>query len=859
MVINADMTGTDAPRVKYNDTDADGVYTAIGDQVDAPTHSGVVTLNAESFKIADTIEITVNDMDLNVDSELIDVYIVQADDRIGDGDTVNNHILDVYFNDYEFDDDCEGTASTQIASPGLTNTGMSLTETGIASGVFTGTFQIPENVCADTVSATATGTDIFVNYWDYRDAGGNEIEVGAAATVRANTGSVSFDRSVYPVPVDWAQWQSHDGNYMTMHNVTVTVAVTDADKDTSATGYDTIPSTCTNAAGDVACIVIKHVRGSVSTPLHVNAESSTHVDTFTLTETEEDSGVFDYEFQLNATNFRDSDGNDTYLKQGDVITAEYTDTADASGSEYLVTDSSTLDLRTGSLLSDKSVYVIGSDAIITLVDPDLNMDADSTESYSLGLVEWDSDAGTVNLNDGQTYTENHASVSGSPTTFDPEPSAFRETGSDTGIFQVVIEIPSSISSTNLDQGEMIELEYVDYGPAGEERYNEDTEDIGLVIYTSNFGATIELDSKVYTWTDSVFVTIVAPDHNKDSSLINEIGGSDKTLTAQTRDSKLTAYKMVETGVDTGIFFGEITLSGFAHDADGDGTNDGPYNSYSTSSSPGASGPTNGLLKADESDGITVSFEYTEDSTVVSSSLIRWNIGEVSFNEDAYLSSSSAVVTVTDPDMNANADSVENFKVDVYSDSDSGGIELTLTETNESTGVFEGTVFFTTSDASSGHTLRVSEGDAITTDYSDHTLPEPYSTSDDIDVSATAVIGTSTPPLERAPVANARVVDAFGNSLAEVSVDQQVQIEADLVNGQDGDQSFAYLVQVQDSDGVTVSLAWITGQLSGGQSFSPALSWIPDASGSYEATVFVWESVDNPTALSDTASVSITVV
>jgi len=859
MVINADMTGTDAPRVKYNDTDADGVYTAIGDQVDAPTHSGVVTLNSDSYKIADTLEVTVNDMDLNTDSELIDVYIVQADDRIGDGDTVNNHVLDVYFNDYEFDDDCEGSGATQLATPGLTNTGMSLTETGIATGVFTGTFQIPEEVCADTVKADSTGSDIFVNYWDFRDAGGNEIEVGAAATVRANTGSVSFDRSVYPVPVDWAQWKSHDDNYMTMHNVTVTVAVTDADKDTSATGYDTIPSTCTNDAGDVACIVIKHVRGSTSTPLHVNAESSTHVDTFTLTETEEDSGVFDYEFQLNATNFRDSDGNDTYLKQGDVITAEYTDTADASGEEYLVTDSSTLDLRTGSLLSDKSVYVIGSDAIITLVDPDLNMDADSTESYSLGLVEWDSDAGIVNLNAGQTYTENHASVSGSPSTFDPEPSAFRETGSDTGIFQVVIEIPSAISSTNLDQGEMIELEYVDYAPAGEDRYGDDTEDIGLVIYTSNFGATIELDSKVYTWTDRVFVTIVAPDHNKDSSLINEIGGSGKTLTAQTRDSKLTAYKMIETGVDTGIFFGEITLSGFAHDADGDGTNDGPYNSYSTSTSPGASGPTNGLLKADESDGITVSFEYTEDSTVVSSSLIRWNIGEVSFNEDAYLSSSSAVISVVDPDMNANADSVENFKVDVYSDSDSGGIELTVTETNESTGVFEGTVFFTTSDASSGHTLRVSEGDAITTDYSDHTLPEPYSTSDDIDVSATAVIGTSTPPLERAPVANARVVDAFGNSLAEVSVDQQVQIEADLVNGQDGDQSFAYLVQVQDSDGVTVSLAWITGQLSGGQSFSPALSWIPDASGSYEATVFVWESVDNPTALSDTASVSITVV
>ena len=91
------------------------------------------------------------------------------------------------------------------------------------------------------------------------------------------------------------------------------------------------------------------------------------------------------------------------------------------------------------------------------------------------------------------------------------------------------------------------------------------------------------------------------------------------------------------------------------------------------------------------------------------------------------------------------------------------------------------------------------------------------------------------------------------------LDQQVQIEADLVNGQDKDQSFAYLVQVQDGNGVTVSLAWITGQLAAGQSFSPALSWIPSSAGTYEATVFVWESVDNPTALSDTVSTSIRVV
>jgi len=249
------------------------------------------------------------------------------------------------------------------------------------------------------------------------------------------------------------------------------------------------------------------------------------------------------------------------------------------------------------------------------------------------------------------------------------------------------------------------------------------------------------------------------------------------------------------------------------------------------------------------------YEEQVEEEIVGSALIRWNIGWL---EASYPASGTAVIRVVDPDMNLNPESIDNFVVDVWSDSDAGGIGLTVTETNEATGIFEGTVFFTTTDESSGHRLRVSEGDTITAEYEDNTLPNPYTRADTLDITATAIIGTIVPPLERAPAANARVVDAFGNSLTDIRVDQQVQITADLSNGQDREQSFAYLVQVQDGNGVTVSLAWITGQLSAGQSFSPALSWIPNAPGTYTATVFVWESVNNPTALSPTVSETITV-
>lgn len=108
------------------------------------------------------------------------------------------------------------------------------------------------------------------------------------------------------------------------------------------------------------------------------------------------------------------------------------------------------------------------------------------------------------------------------------------------------------------------------------------------------------------------------------------------------------------------------------------------------------------------------------------------------------------------------------------------------------------------------------------------------------------------------VAFAQVNLGVGSETKTIEVGKQVQIAADLKNNQDFEQEFAYIVQVQDQNGITVSLAWITGVLSPAQSFSPSLSWTPNETGKYEATIFVWESIDNPSALSPTLSLKINV-
>ena len=217
-IVIEDLTDEDSPRVNYLDLGADGVSTQVSDQEEAPSHSGVVSFDNDSYKIADTVTITLEDADLNVDTDLIDIFtVVSNTDTLGFNEPARDkagaanlpvfggqalgRLLDVTFDDsdWELSETCTVTGG---ADSGLGASGFSLIETESASGTFIGDFQIPTNWCqeGDTLPQTTTGLDIEVNYVDFRDASGEIIEVGDSAGVRANTGSVSLDRTVYPVP-----------------------------------------------------------------------------------------------------------------------------------------------------------------------------------------------------------------------------------------------------------------------------------------------------------------------------------------------------------------------------------------------------------------------------------------------------------------------------------------------------------------------------------------------------------------------------------------------------------------------------------------------------------------------------------
>lgn len=257
--------------------------------------------------------------------------------------------------------------------------------------------------------------------------------------------------------------------------------------------------------------------------------------------------------------------------------------------------------------------------------------------------------------------------------------------------------------------------------------------------------------RAYTWTDKVNITIYSPDSNSDPNLVDVIGdNSENQVIVSTRGHQI-YYKLVETGPNTGIFAGYVILTGDssikgAGGVDGQGTQprsitgNGSPDSCTNPSSP--CGPTDGLLQAEDSDGLTVSFKLTRDQTITASAPIRWNVGQIKWSQPSYPADGQGLLQVFDPDMNLNPMVIDKFDTNVWSTSDSGGIKLTMIETGQDTGIFQGTVHFTTEFQSSGNRLHVTGGDTITGEYKDRTLPPPHTPADQISLTSTVTIGVA---------------------------------------------------------------------------------------------------------------------
>lgn len=101
-------------------------------------------------------------------------------------------------------------------------------------------------------------------------------------------------------------------------------------------------------------------------------------------------------------------------------------------------------------------------------------------------------------------------------------------------------------------------------------------------------------------------------------------------------------------------------------------------------------------------------------------------------------------------------------------------------------------------------------------------------------------------------------DVMGNLIDEVSADEQIIVSSTIMNNLDHDQPYTAIMEVRDSTGVTVFLAWQTGKLDASSASEVGLSWTPTAPGDYTIRVFVISDLLIPDVLSPVVESGITV-
>ena len=360
-------------------------------------------------------------------------------------------------------------------------------------------------------------------------------------------------------------------------------------------------------------------------------------------------------------------------------------------------------------------------------------------------------------------------------------------------------------------------------------------------------APIFFNKPIYSWTEKVEITIIAPSWNTGMNLIDSIGGDPNySVNVYTNNHQLKQYKLYETDPSSGIFTGEIILTGFLHDVNGDGKND-------TNPRTLGGGPNGGYLQNEEDSGITVSFEFADGVVLSESAKIEWNVGDLRIVE---VTEESAKIKLFERDMNLNPESIDTISIEVFSENDSAGIKLEIAETTEDSGIFEGIISITKDDQSSGNRLYALPDSEITAKYTDRTLPKPYNTNDDLDILAQEIIISNIPTSERLSMNELEILSQNGELIERLDIGQTGMLFSKVKNTIDFSQEFTYIVQIKNEDNNVISLSWVRGEIIPSQELGMSVSWMPQEPGKYSIERFVWNSIQGAIPLTETVSTEI---
>ena len=289
----------------------------------------------------------------------------------------------------------------------------------------------------------------------------------------------------------------------------------------------------------------------------------------------------------------------------------------------------------------------------------------------------------------------------------------------------------------------------------------------------------------FSWGSRIYVLLWAPGFNADDKRIDELGGdstgSNGLIQINTRDGtstmaqKSSCNKFIETGIDHGLFYGSIKLSGFRTAVNDDGVMN--YGGNRCESRDGTLD--DGVLRAEagQDGAVTMSFQYSDDKsdTMFKTATHTWRIADLSFNAEEYEMADEATVTIKDLDgLRYPFDKRTGYQMHIWSDTDEGGVEVNaywkpnFRGTPQMHGDYPVKVTFIDPDrrestvrelyyksGGSAVELKAVPGDNIYAQYYDRTLPafgpngEKYSTEDKLLIKTIAkIVEVKDDPLER---------------------------------------------------------------------------------------------------------------
>ncbi|MEM2922985.1 MAG: hypothetical protein QW560_01050 [Candidatus Nitrosocaldus sp.] len=735
----------------------------------------------------------------------------------------------------------------QVDATGTSNFSVTFTEESNNSSKFIATVDLQQFATARGLNLT-DGDSIEFTVEDRLDQTVTvRPEASATVTIGLPRPTLTVDRTTVGVPRDPASDDNiniADGSAGTTNNISnlgpaiLRIRIEDSamDRDprsqetlipqlTVAAGTNNVIDSADNAAMDRLKLTFVNSNNDAINNARISITSA-------IRETGVNTGVFEGVIEV----FHDpTDNPATWI--GSRVRIEYagpdgtfntTDDADAV--------SVTFTARNAVLQTDSSIIANGQTITITVIDDDANRDTDNAEQIVVGL----------------RWTNENDQVVNAPFTLD-------ETGKNTGIFSKKLEIGKTVAggqTVRVKADTDFRIRYYDLTPnlpganAWPNANNSQTQ-FELTFRTTAITGSLILDpaEKVGPAT-RVKVTILDSDMNTNPSQSQNIQGR-VTVSSDRGAASRATLTVSETGPDTGIFEGKIRLNPARNaGSNGDNTTEVTIN----------------VLPGD-----VVAVRYEDESgadgrrTFITKTLqvTSWD-PDIKFDKDAYKPGDSIVITITDPDANRDADTVDILTIRAVSSTDPVGLtNVQAIETERNSGVFVARVPTSTGVATGA--LMVKEGDEVTIEVRDD-FPSDFRQRFDafgtLDAAArrfqaTTAIGVILAPTERFAVQQPRTVDQAGNPTTP-SVNVPVSIATQIKNNTARAMDYVYIVQVKDANGVVVSISTVSSTLDAGRTANVSASWTPTAPGTYTIETFVWSELGKPSPLSPVQRITVTV-